>query len=155
MISVNLTLHYLFVFVNCTCKLCKFTKSCRILLAQSEQACSGDGARRDVAASRKRSHEWCVSMTLNNTKTIGRMTCHCFLLPIRRDLTSSFYTTRTANKSFFKWKLSTQITCFAFKNVIITSRKQRTLYETQKLNRNSSTSLKQKFSLYPRQNFIV
>ena len=46
-----------------------------------------------VAAAWKRSHQWCVSLTPNNTKTIGRMTCHCFLLPIRRDLTSSSYTT--------------------------------------------------------------
>ena len=34
-----------------------------------------------------------ITLTPNNTKTIERMTCHCFLLPIRRDLTSSFYTT--------------------------------------------------------------
>ena len=34
-----------------------------------------------------------VSLTPSNTKTIGRMTCHCFLRPIRRDLTSSSYTT--------------------------------------------------------------
>ena len=46
-----------------------------------------------VAAAWKRSHQWCVSLTPNNTKTIGRMTCHCFLRPIRRDLTSSSYTT--------------------------------------------------------------
>ena len=31
-----------------------------------------------VAAARKRSHQWCVSLTPNNTKTMGRMTCHCF-----------------------------------------------------------------------------
>ena len=46
-----------------------------------------------VAAARKRSHRWWVSLTPNNTKTIGRMTCHCFLRPIRRDLTSSSYNT--------------------------------------------------------------
>ena len=46
-----------------------------------------------VAAAQKRSHQWCVSLTPNNTKTIGRMICHCFLLLIRRDLTSSSYTT--------------------------------------------------------------
>ena len=46
-----------------------------------------------VAAAWKRSHQWCISLTPNNTKTIGRMTCHCFLRPIRRDLTSSSYTT--------------------------------------------------------------
>ena len=44
-----------------------------------------------VAAARKRSHQWCV--TPNNAKTMGRMTCHCFQRPIRRDLTSSSYTT--------------------------------------------------------------
>ena len=37
--------------------------------------------------------QWCVSLTPNNTKTIERMTCHCFLRPIRRDLTKSSYTT--------------------------------------------------------------
>ena len=46
-----------------------------------------------VAAAQKRSHQWCISLTPNNTKTIGRMICHCFLLLIRRDLTSSSYTT--------------------------------------------------------------
>ena len=39
------------------------------------------------------SGQWCVSLTPNNTKTIGRMTCHCFLRPIRGDLTNSSYTT--------------------------------------------------------------
>ena len=29
----------------------------------------------NLAASRKRSHQWCVSLTPNNTKTIGRMKC--------------------------------------------------------------------------------
>ena len=37
--------------------------------------------------------QWCVSLTPNNTKTIERMTCHCFLRPIRRDLKNSSYTT--------------------------------------------------------------
>ena len=46
-----------------------------------------------VAAARKRSHQRCLTMTSNNTETIERMTCHCFLQPIRRDLTSSSYTT--------------------------------------------------------------
>ena len=36
----------------------------------------------------KWSHQWCDSLTPNNIKTIGRMTCHCFLRPIRRDFTS-------------------------------------------------------------------
>ena len=40
-----------------------------------------------VAAAWKRSHQWCVFLTPNNTKTMGRMTCHCFQRPIRRDLT--------------------------------------------------------------------
>ena len=47
-----------------------------------------------VAAAGKRSHQWRVSLTPNNTKTIGRMTCHFFLRPIRRDLPSSSYTAR-------------------------------------------------------------
>ena len=46
-----------------------------------------------VAAARKRSHQWYLTLTPNNTKTIERLTCHCFLRPIRRDLTSSSYTT--------------------------------------------------------------
>ena len=46
-----------------------------------------------VAAAWKRRHHWCISLTPNNTKTMGRMTCHCFQWPIRRDLTSSSYTT--------------------------------------------------------------
>ena len=37
--------------------------------------------------------QWCVSLTPNNTKTIEGMTCHCFLRPIRRDLTNSSYIT--------------------------------------------------------------
>ena len=36
---------------------------------------------------------WYISLIPNNTKTIGRMTCHCFLWPISRDLMSSSYTT--------------------------------------------------------------
>ena len=40
--------------------------------------------------------QWCVSLTPNNTKTIERMTCHCFLRPIRRDLTNSSYINITA-----------------------------------------------------------
>ena len=48
----------------------------------------GEGGH--VGAARKRSHRWCVSLTPNNTKTIGRMTCYCFLPPIRRDLFSGW-----------------------------------------------------------------
>ena len=40
------------------------------------------------------SHQWRVSLTQNNTKTIGRITCYRFVRPIRRDLTNSSYTTR-------------------------------------------------------------
>ena len=36
----------------------------------------------------------------NNIETIERMTCHCVLRPMRRDLTSSFYT--TANFTFYR-----------------------------------------------------
>ena len=46
-----------------------------------------------VAAARKRSHQWCPTPTPNNTETIERMTCHCFLQQIRRNLTSSSSTT--------------------------------------------------------------
>ena len=46
-----------------------------------------------VAAARKRRHRWWVSLAPNNTKTSGRMTCHCFLQPIRTDHTSSSHTT--------------------------------------------------------------
>ena len=46
-----------------------------------------------VAAARKRSHQRCLTLTPSNTETIERMTCHCFLRPIRRDFTSSSYTT--------------------------------------------------------------
>ena len=41
-----------------------------------------------VAAVRERSHQWCVFLTPKNTKNIQRMTGHCFLRPIRRDLRS-------------------------------------------------------------------
>ena len=43
------------------------------------------GLRRShVAAARKRSHQWWVSLTPNNSKTIGRIAYQCFLRPIRR-----------------------------------------------------------------------
>ena len=45
-----------------------------------------------VAAAQKRSHQWCISLTPNNTKTVGRMTCLCFLWPII--IRSSSYATR-------------------------------------------------------------
>ena len=31
-----------------------------------------------MAAARKRSHPWCLTLTPNNTETIERMICHCF-----------------------------------------------------------------------------
>ena len=49
--------------------------------------------RGHVATAQKITHQWCLTLTPNNTGTIERMTCHCFLQPIRRDLTSSSYTT--------------------------------------------------------------
>ena len=53
-----------------------------------------------VAAAWKRSQQWCLTLTPNKTETIERMTCHCFLWTIRRDLSSSSYTT-----AFFRlWK---------------------------------------------------
>ena len=48
-----------------------------------------------VAAALKRSYQWCLNLTPNNTETIERITCHCFLRPITRDLTSSSCTTET------------------------------------------------------------
>ena len=41
-----------------------------------------------VAAARRRSHQWCISLTPNNTKTSGRMTCHCFLATCNWERTS-------------------------------------------------------------------
>ena len=57
-----------------------------------------NNANGHVASARKRTRQ-CLILTSNNTKTIGRMTCHCFLRPIKRDLTSSFYTAH-ANACF-------------------------------------------------------
>ena len=62
-----------------------------IVLMYSGQLYLRPTSQRDVAAAWKRSHQWCVSLTPNNTKTIVRMTCHEFLRPIRRDLPSSSY----------------------------------------------------------------
>ena len=47
-----------------------------------------------IAAAQKpvKSPQWCIALSPNDTKT-GRMTCQCFLRPIRRDLTSCSYTT--------------------------------------------------------------
>ena len=33
-----------------------------------------------LAAARKRSHQWCLTLTPNNTETVERMTCHCFIV---------------------------------------------------------------------------
>ena len=70
------------------------SKAYTTLVCPLKYACSVSSSETGhVAAARKRSHQWCVSLTPNNTKTMGRMTCHCFQRPIRRDLTSSSYTT--------------------------------------------------------------
>ena len=58
-----------------------------------------------TTAAWKRSHQWCVSLTPNNTNTMGRMTCHCFQRPIRRHLTSSSYTTAAWKRSH-QWCVS-------------------------------------------------
>ena len=50
-----------------------------------------------AAAAWQRSHQWCISLTPNNTKTIGWMTCPCFLRPITRKLPGSSYTSLTLN----------------------------------------------------------
>ena len=72
----------------------------------------------DVAADPKRSHQWCATLTPNNTKTMGRMTCHCFQWPIRRDLRISCYTTGAR-----RWHLIIMIRSFIyhFWSVFITS----------------------------------
>ena len=46
-----------------------------------------------VAVAPKRSYQRCLMLSPNTSETIERMTCHCFPRPIRRDLTSSSYTT--------------------------------------------------------------
>ena len=38
----------------------------------------------NVAAARKRSHQWCLTLTPNSTETIERIIYHRFLRPIRR-----------------------------------------------------------------------
>ena len=60
-----------------------------------------------VAAARKRSHQWCLTLTPKNTETI-EMQFYCFLRPIRRDRTSSSYTTewRACRRLCGDWKLS-------------------------------------------------
>ena len=52
------------------------------------------------------SEEKCLTLTPNNTETIERMTCHCFLRLIRRDLTSSSYTTEIMRISIWCTTLS-------------------------------------------------
>ena len=61
----------------------------------------GKTLSKDVAAPWMRSHQWCLTLTPNNTKTIKRMTCHCFLRPVRGGLLSSSYT--TLPKGSIKW----------------------------------------------------
>ena len=67
-----------------------------------------------VAAARKRSHQWCLTLTSNNTETTKKMTRPCFLWPIRRDLPSSYYTPRTIFKkersiTAYSWQGSVRI----------------------------------------------
>ena len=62
-------------------------------------ALSNNG-RGHVAAARS---EWCLTLTPNNTKTIERMTYHCFLRPIRRDLTSSSCTTEWKKRMGYRF----------------------------------------------------
>ena len=58
---------------------------------------------KDVAAPGKRSQQWCLTLTPNNTKTIERMTCPCFLRPVRGDLPSSSYTTLPKGRIKWNW----------------------------------------------------
>ena len=52
-----------------------------------------------VAAARKRSHQWCLTLTPNNTKTTEKMRSPCFLWPIRRHLPSGYYTPKLFQSS--------------------------------------------------------
>ena len=67
-----------------------------------------------VSAAHRRSHQWCASLTPNNTKTIRRMTCHCLLRPVRRDLPRSSYTNHNLrNKLLQDWSIArTHNKCF-------------------------------------------
>ena len=57
-----------------------------------------------IAAALKRTHQWFLILTPNNTKTIETMTCHCFRRPTRRGLTSSSYTTLRTTEASSKYK---------------------------------------------------
>ena len=84
LVNRNLTLFELFLF-------CQPTGPSCLEFAKKEIAFVFLG-HVHVAAARKRSHQWCISLTPNNTKTVGRMTCLCFLRPII--IRSSSYATR-------------------------------------------------------------
>ena len=71
-------------------------------------ALSNNG-RGHVAAARS---EWCLTLTPNNTKTIERMTYHCFLRPIRRDLTSSSYTIEWKKRMGYRFVLHVNFVVF-------------------------------------------
>ena len=58
-----------------------------------------------VAAARKRSHQWCLTLTPNNTETTEKMTRPCFPWPIRRHLPSSYYTPKVFQSSKRKGSL--------------------------------------------------
>ena len=69
-------------------------RSFQIFLYESARPSGSSGLfQGHVAADRKRSHQWCLTLTPNNTETIESMTCHCFLRPVRGELTRSSYTT--------------------------------------------------------------
>ena len=69
-----------------------------------------------VAAARKRSHQWCLTLTPNNTETIERLTCHCFLQrPIIRDLTNSSYTTISWLVFFLVFVIAVLLRCWLCK----------------------------------------
>ena len=74
--------------------------SFRVMLARDF---SGLPKQCHAAAAGKRGHQWCLSLTPNNTETMKRMACHCFLRPIRRHLKSSSYTTANSESLNFSY----------------------------------------------------
>ena len=59
-----------------------------LVLAVKDWCFAKASAWSNIAAARKRGRQWSVSLAPNNSTTIERMTCHCFLRPIRSDLYS-------------------------------------------------------------------
>ena len=58
------------------------------------------------SCSEEKSH-WCLRLTPNNAKTTERMTCHCFLRPITRDIPSSSYSGHSLGGPFLASLLPT------------------------------------------------